>query len=176
MTVANAQPAWWRVPLGSRLLDWGEGVGDCRGAVVLRSGVPFGSPTFFCGEGKLCSFFWDKVFSGCIPLSIPVTNEEPTSGHRDVCSVRIPNRALGVKTGRCMVRPQFLPRVFLSFWLPNGPSSFLVGWWSGCHPLVRPGPTRSKGVPCRLTVEFVNVGGWLTHCDLALNFCSQFCS
>ena len=39
-----------------------------------------------------------------------------------------------------------------------------------------PGPVavRSKGVPGRLTVEFVNVGGWLTHGDMAMDSCAQF--
>ena len=52
MTVVNAQPTWWRVPLGGPLAGLGEGVGDCRGAVVLQSGVLFGSPeVFICLEG-----------------------------------------------------------------------------------------------------------------------------
>ena len=33
---------------------------------------------------------------------------------------------------------------------------------------------RSKGVPGRLTVEFVNVGGSLTHWDMAMDSCAQF--
>ena len=37
-----------------------------------------------------------------------------------------------------------------------------------------PGPARRKGVPGRSTVEFVNVGGWLTHVDMAMNSCAQF--
>ena len=42
MTVAIAYPAWWRVPLGVLLAGLGERVGDCRGAVVLQSGVLLG--------------------------------------------------------------------------------------------------------------------------------------
>ena len=37
-----------------------------------------------------------------------------------------------------------------------------------------PGAVRSKGVPGRLTVEFVNVGGSLTHGDMAMDSCAQF--
>ena len=37
-----------------------------------------------------------------------------------------------------------------------------------------PGPARCKGVPRRSTIEFVNVGGWLAHGDLATTSCAQF--
>ena len=36
-----------------------------------------------------------------------------------------------------------------------------------------PGPPRSF-IPERMSVEFVNVGGWLTYGDLALESCAQF--
>ena len=57
MSVVNAQPAWWRVPLGVPLAGRGEGVGDCRGAVVLQSGVPFGSPGSSLGEVSKVRFY-----------------------------------------------------------------------------------------------------------------------
>ena len=31
------------------------------------------------------------------------------------------------------------------------------------------GPVRGEGVPGRLSVEFVNVGGWLTHGVMAMD-------
>ena len=37
-----------------------------------------------------------------------------------------------------------------------------------------PGPGRGNRVPGHLSVEFVNVGGWLTYGDLALDSCAQF--
>ena len=37
-----------------------------------------------------------------------------------------------------------------------------------------PGPVRDKGTPGHLTVDFVNVGGWLTHGDVAMGSCAQF--
>ena len=39
-----------------------------------------------------------------------------------------------------------------------------------CHP----GPDKSFFTPGQLSVEFVNVGGWLTYGDLALDSCAQF--
>ena len=37
-----------------------------------------------------------------------------------------------------------------------------------------PGPGKRFFTPGQLSVEFVNVGGWLTHGDLALDSCAQF--
>ena len=38
----------------------------------------------------------------------------------------------------------------------------------------RPGPGPRVFPPGQISIEFVNVGGWLTHGDLALNSCAQF--
>ena len=154
----------------------GEGVGDCRPPKRRSLLVP----QVFLGRSKPCPFLWDKVFSGCIPLSILVTNGEPTSGHRDVCSVGILTGHLGREgggeSGQMHGKTTFLPCVFLFFWLANGPFSFSGGWWSGRYPLAgQASRACSERVsPGRFTVEFVNVGGWLTHGDLAMNSCAQF--
>ena len=37
-----------------------------------------------------------------------------------------------------------------------------------------PGPGPRVFTPDQLSIEFVNVGGWLTHGDLALDSCAQF--
>ena len=37
-----------------------------------------------------------------------------------------------------------------------------------------PGPDKRYFTPGHLSVEFVNVGGWLTYGDLALDSCAQF--
>ena len=36
------------------------------------------------------------------------------------------------------------------------------------------GPGKRFFTPGQLSVEFVNVGGWLTHGDLAMDSCAQF--
>ena len=81
VTEAIAQPAWWRV-LGVPLAGWGS----------RRCHLPKRRPFWFSG-----GFFWgwDEVLLGWFPLSLLVTGGEPTSGHRDVCSVGIPGRAFG---------------------------------------------------------------------------------
>ena len=43
-----------------------------------------------------------------------------------------------------------------------------VGWAR------HPGPLLNKGNAGSLTVEFANIGGWLTNGDLALDSCAQF--
>ena len=37
-----------------------------------------------------------------------------------------------------------------------------------------PGPGKKRFSPGQFSVEFVNVGGWLTHGDMALDSCAQF--
>ena len=37
-----------------------------------------------------------------------------------------------------------------------------------------PGPGKRLYTPAQFSVEFVNVGGWLTHGDLAMDSCAQF--
>ena len=83
MTVVVAHPAWRRVPLGVSPTGLGEGVGDCRGAVVTQSGVLFGPPGCIPGE-KQCPLLGDVVLGSFLPLNMLVTKEEFTSGHHDV--------------------------------------------------------------------------------------------
>ena len=35
-------------------------------------------------------------------------------------------------------------------------------------------PVRYRGTPGHLSVEFLYVGGWLTHGDMAVDSCAQF--
>ena len=37
-----------------------------------------------------------------------------------------------------------------------------------------PGPGPCDIIPGQLSIEFINVGGWLTFGDLALDSCAQF--
>ena len=37
-----------------------------------------------------------------------------------------------------------------------------------------PGPGPRDTIPGQLSIEFINVGGWLTSCDLAMDSCAQF--
>ena len=37
-----------------------------------------------------------------------------------------------------------------------------------------PGPGRKSFIPGQLSIEFANIGGWLTYVDLAMDSCAQF--
>ena len=84
-------------PLGARSLGWVKALAIVA-ALSSSKAASFLVPQRYLFGG---SFSWDKVVKGCIPLNILVTNEEPTSGHRDVCSVGIsPTGHLGRKSGQ----------------------------------------------------------------------------
>ena len=79
-------------------------------------------------------------------------------------------------TGRTTVRPHFLPKVGMDFWLAKV-SIFLfvlVVWMLHIGRARHPGPVACRGLEEYLSVGFVNVGGWLTTGDMALNSCAQF--
>ena len=50
----------------------------------------------------------------------------------------------------------------------------LVVWMLRIGRAAHLGPVSGKGSQGRLSVEFVNVGGWLTHGAMALDSCAQF--
>ena len=37
-----------------------------------------------------------------------------------------------------------------------------------------PGPGKRSFIPGQLSIEFANIGGWLTYGDLAMDSCAQF--
>ena len=77
----------------------------------------------------------------------------------------------GEVAGKNMVSPLFLLKRFFClveilrkrFW-------GLILWYLWIGRAKNPGP----GLPCHLAVEVFNVGGWLTHGDLALRACLDF--
>ena len=64
----------------------------------------------------------------------------------------------------------------VSSWLANGFFFFLevIIWTFHVGRARHPGPGPRVFTPGQLSTEFVNVGGWLTHGDLALDSCAQF--
>ena len=50
----------------------------------------------------------------------------------------------------------------------------LVIWMLHIGRAWHPGPGKRERIPDHLSVEFANVGGWLTHGDMAMNSCAQF--
>ena len=69
------------------------------------------------------------------------------------------NGAFWEKLGQMNCKTTFSPNMLMSFWLANGLFSFSgVGGLDALH-----WKGQTPWAPGRLTVEFVNVGGWLTH-------------
>ena len=85
---------------------------------------------------------------------------------------------VGGRAGRFTVRPQFPPPWQMCFfWLVNGLFIFLgcsgmdASYWVGPGIL---GLGRRSFIPGQLSIEFANIGGWLTYGDLAMDSCAQF--
>ena len=71
--------------------------------------------------------------------------------------------------------------VFLPFWtiLFGKQKDFLFFWWFICWMLHigrarHPGPGPRDSIPGQLSIEFINVGGWLTSGDFAMDSFAQF--
>ena len=109
------------------------------------------------------------VFGVLKLLNFLVTKEESTSGHNDVCSVDIFKEAFWEKYGQinCKTTISLFGRhVFLA-----GKRTFFFFWERRTR---HPRPVAGNGPKGRLSVEFVNVGGWLTNGDVALDSCALF--
>ena len=107
-----------------------------------------------------------------------VARWEPTPCYHDAYSVGIPNRGMwGEKRAKCTIRPQFPPVANVFFWLVNGLFIFSgekVVWMLHIGRARHPGPGRRSFIPGQLSIEFANIGGWLTYGDLAMDSCAQF--
>ena len=104
-------------------------------------------------------------------LDMLVAEWEPTPCYRDAYSVGIPKGACGEKSGQIHCKTTVSPVANVFFWLVNGLFIFSGRWWYGCFISVRlghPGPDRRSFIPGELSIEFANIGGWLTYGDLAL--------
>ena len=83
----------------------------------------------------------------------------------------------GGKAVKNTVRPWFPPFLDVSFWYVNGPFTFfweVVVWMLHIGRARHPGPGQRSFTHGQLSIEFANVGGWLTSGDLALDSCAQF--
>ena len=105
-----------------------------------------------------------------------VAKWEPTPCYHDAYSVGTLTGHFGRKAGGNTVRP-----CFSLFWtFLSGKHKDIFFFWEvilwmfhigrARHPV--PGPR--SFTPGHLSIEFVNVGGWLTSGDLALDSCAQF--
>ena len=68
---------------------------------------------------------------------------------------------------------KFSPRVGCEFLVSKRTTFFFWGlavWMLHIGRARHPGPVRVRDIPGHLSIEFANVGGWLTHGDMAFGF------
>ena len=105
-----------------------------------------------------------------------VAKWEPTPSCRDAYSVGTPNRAFRVKGRQMHCKTTFSPLTW-TFLLGKQKNFFWKWLLCGCSILGGPGIlglALGFSPPGQLSVEFVNIGGWLTCGDMALDSCAQF--
>ena len=84
---------------------------------------------------------------------------------------------VGGRAGKITVRPQFPPRVKCVFLVSKRTLYFfweMVVWMLHIGRARHPGPGKRSFIPGQLSIEFANIGGWLTYGDLAMDSCAQF--
>ena len=96
-----------------------------------------------------------------------VTKREPTPGYCHAYSVGTPKWAFCGKYGLRDCKTKISPMVRRVF-LVNKRTIFFFGVGD------LDAPYREAFLPNQLSVKFVNVGGWLTYGELALDSCAQF--
>ena len=84
---------------------------------------------------------------------------------------------MGGSAGKIIVRPQFHPLLKV-FFLVSKRTLYIfwevVVWMLHIGRARHPGPGRRCFIPGQLSLEFANIGGWLTYGDLAMDSCAQF--
>ena len=126
---------------------------------------------------KLCFFFRCMVSIWVLLLGMLVAMREPTPCYHDAYSVGIPKRACGGKSGQNQCKTTvslhkkcvFLvsKRTLYFFWR-------VVVWMLHIGRTRHPGPGKRSYISGQLSIEFANIGGWLTYGDLAMDSCAQF--
>ena len=110
-----------------------------------------------------------------ILLDMLVAKWVPTPCYNDACSVGTPKWAFWGKGWQKYHKTTFSPRIGRFFLVSKRTFYFFGGvsrWMLHIGRARHPGPGPRDFPPGQLSVEFVNVGGWLT--SLALDSCSQF--
>ena len=163
-------------PLGVVPFGLGDGVGDCHDAANPPRERLFISPLYLF-SGKNYAFFQGVAFYCWILLGMLVAKREPTPCYRDAHSVGTLSGHFWEKGWQNHCKTTVSPlygrlllvskRTIFFFW-------GVVVWMPHIGRARHPGPGKRFFTPGQLSVEFVNVGGWLTYGDLALDSCAQF--
>ena len=134
-------------------------------------------PWGFSWGTKLCLFFRGMAFIWVLLLDMLVAMREPTPCYRDAYSVGIPKGACGGKSGQNHCKTTVSPLSRSVFLVSKRTLYFfwgLVVWMLHIGRARHPGPGGRTFIPGQLSIEFANVGGWLTYGDLAMDSCAQF--
>ena len=158
-------------------------VGGRRWSLSRRRQTPKGSSFYFSFYFPSISFWGKKFYSFFkswgffLPLGMLVATWVPTPCYNDAYSVGTPKWASGGKGWQKHCRTTFSPLLGRLFLVSKRTFYFFWGvicWMLHIGRARHPGPGPSNIVPGQLSIEFINVGGWLTFGDLALDSCAQF--
>ena len=176
--MVSVHPArWCTSPLGVVPAGLGDGVGHCHDVAKLPRVCLFISLLYLFLGNMLYSCFKSMVLGIFVLLDMLVAKWVPTPCCNDAYSVGTPKWALCGKGWQRYRETTFSP-LFGRFFFGKQ-KDFLFFWRVLCWMLHigrarHPGPGPRNIVPGQLSIEFVNVGGWLTSGDLALDSCAQF--
>ena len=114
------------------------------------------------------------------PLGMLVPKWVPTPCYNDAYSVGTPKWALwgkGWQRHHETTFPPPPPRIGRFFFGKQKNFLFFLGvicWMLHIGSARHPGPGPRDIIPGQLSIEFINIGGWLTSGDLAMDSCAQF--
>ena len=160
--------------------SWGRArwVGGRRWPLSRRrqtsKSVSFYFPCVFFWENKFYSFFKSMGFS--IPLGMLVAKWVPPHAAMMQYSVGTPKWAFWGKGWQNHCGTTF-SLLFGRFFLVSKRTLYFLGvicWMLHIGRARHPGPGPRNIVPGQLSIEFINIGGWLTSGDLAMDSCAQF--
>ena len=176
--MVSVHPArWCTSPLGVVPAGLGDGVGHCRDVAELQGCVFLFLLYIFLVKRVVLFFFRSIVVGFSIPLGMLVAKWVPTPCYNDAYSVGTPKRALWGKGWQEQYETTFSPHLG-RFFLVSKRTFYIFGevirWMLQIGRARHPGPGPRVFLPGQLSIEFVNVGGWLTSGDLAMDSCAQF--
>ena len=164
-------------PLGVVPVGWGDGVGLCRDATSFPENGHFISLGDISGVQNYAFFFRCMVFIWVLLLGMLVAMREPTPCYHDAYSVGIPKGACGGKGRQNHCKTTVSPLLKCVFLVSKRTLYFfweVVVWMLHIGRARHPGPVKRSSIPGQLSIEFANIGGWLTYGDLAMDSCAQF--